>query len=156
MSKDKNNKFKRQSPNEVQANRDKKVGTRDERNTQGLQNILFSFEFFDTEQIPPRQTFLEWEREGLLEPFLERLRHLWSMNRVTAQQGKRSPLELYGDFPTNSEFRLPKFTIPKNSQWGTIRYIGHQLHRVAGFMVDNIFYIVFFDKRHRFYILKER
>ncbi len=151
MSKGKNNPFKSQSANDVQRNRDKTVGTRTASNNQGLLNLVFSFEFFDTNQIPPGQTFLEWEEEGFLSAFLEKLRHLSALNRTTAQQGNRSPLEIYGEFPSNSDFRLPRFTIPENAEWGTIRYVGHQIRRVAGFIVGNVFYVVFLDKNHKFY-----
>ena len=154
MSKGKNNPFKKQSPSEVQRNRDRTVGTKNERNNQGLLNLVFSFEYFDNDQIPPGQTFLDWENEGTLSAFLERLKHLSSMNRVTAQQGKRSPLEIYGEFPLNSDFRLPRFSIPEGSEWGTIRYIGGQLCRAAGFIIGNIFYVVFLDKNHKFYIMQ--
>lgn len=150
MKKDKNNKFKPQTANQSQKNRDANVGTRPEKKDSSLKNIVFSWQYFDKNQIPPGQSFEEWEKQGLLSDFQEKLIHLSSMNSVTAQQGKRSILTIYGDFPTNSDFNLPQFTIPEGAKWGTIKYIGNQIARVAGFMIDNVFCIVFLDKDHKF------
>ncbi len=99
-------------------------------------------------QCPPGQTFEEWEQEGLLSSLMTKLVELSQKNRVTAAQ--QGCISVYGSFPDDSDFRIPRF-IEGDVDWAVIKDIGGQKHRVAGYIVDNIFYVVFLDKDHKFY-----
>lgn len=153
MAKNNNGRFKNKlkstkSPNE------REIDIRNERKVdEEIPLILFSFKDFDTSQCPPGQTFKEWESEGLLSKLLEKLTQLNNTNRVIATQQKN--IELYDSFPPNSDFKVPKY-IEGDVKWGTIQDIGGQKHRVAGYMIDNVFYIVFLDKDHKFWKMKKK
>ncbi|MER1979315.1 hypothetical protein KHU12_25595, partial [Pseudocitrobacter faecalis] len=58
----------------------------------------------------------------------------------------------YTRFPESAvnDFRCPD-EISSDEDWGVIKNIGGQKRRVAGFLRDNVFYIVFFDRDHRFW-----
>ncbi|MFQ1448692.1 hypothetical protein ACJWSG_27920, partial [Klebsiella pneumoniae] len=58
----------------------------------------------------------------------------------------------YTRFPDAAvnDFKCPD-EISVDENWGVIKNIGGQKRRVAGFLKDNVFYIVFFDKDHRFW-----
>ncbi|MEQ9910767.1 hypothetical protein, partial [Pectobacterium polaris] len=64
-------------------------------------------------------------------------------------------LENYTGFPSSDK---TKFTCPaelsKDLDWGVIRSVGGA-ERIAGFIKDNIFYVVFLDENHHFYLLKK-
>ena len=144
-----NNKFKStRSPNERESNirNEKKV-------KEEIRLILFSFKDFDKNQCPPGQNFEEWEKEGLLSKLMEKLIALNNTNIVEAQQKKI--IELYDSFPPTSDFSVPKY-IEGDVRWGTIQDIGGQKHRVAGYLIDNVFYIVFLDKDHKFWKMKKK
>jgi hypothetical protein len=113
---------------------------------------LFSFKDFDVNQCPPGQTFKEWEEKGLLSDLMTKLVELSVMNRVQAGQNKC--IEMYDSFPPNSDFHIPKYILGE-VKWGTIQDIGGQKHRVAGYMIDNVFYVVFLDKDHKFWKMKK-
>lgn len=124
--------------------------TRNEKTVAGeIPLLVFSFKDFDIVQCPPGQTFEEWEQEGLLSSLMTKLVELSQKNRVTAAQ--QGCISVYGSFPDDSGFRIPRF-IEGDVDWAVIKDIGGQKHRVAGYIVDNIFYVVFLDKAHKFYI----
>lgn len=111
--------------------------------------IVFSFKDFDA-QCPPGQDFKQWEQDGLLSDLFIKLVDLSSKNRIEAEQQK--VIELYGDWPQkHTKFKQPNH-VQGNVNWGTIQNIGGQKHRVAGYMIENVFYIVFLDKEHQFYL----
>lgn len=206
-----NRRFKSQNAEQSQNQRDKTVDTKELRGKTSEPELLFSFKFFDTSQIPPAQHFREWEldtpannylkeilkirdgylqkiklednelheiifeefieeldkilkeyfkadsaKQGLLSDFFEKLVGLSKETRTTSKQKKM--LEVYGDFPPNSvtDFKIPKFSdMPNGLEWGTLQDVGGQKVRVAGFMVSNIFYVVFLDKNHKFWKSKK-
>ncbi|MCU0445780.1 MAG: hypothetical protein MUE85_12775 [Microscillaceae bacterium] len=153
MSKNKNNKKSQFNPKnkaDSEKDRNNKVGKKESKSTV-IPFLSFSFQYFDKNQIPPGQSFKKWEQDGLLSSFIEKIFQLSSENRKTAQSKKM--LSIYGEFPpkNKTDFKLPVFSIPENAEWGTIQDIGGQKVRVAGFIIDNIFYIVFFDKEHKFW-----
>ena len=72
-------------------------------------------------------------------------------------------LEIYNDFPLKSEFHHPNH-VPAGVKWARFRLEGDQ--RLIGFMIDktdvskfnlypDVFYIVFLDLFHKFYISKK-
>ena len=88
------------------------------------------------------------EDEKMLDKLVGRFVEVCSFTRQEAvQQGL---LKVYGDFPENSHFKIPPHIKGKVS-WGTIRKIGGQKPRLAGYIIESVFYPVFLDKDHLFY-----
>jgi hypothetical protein len=128
--------------------------TREERNVkEDLPKIIFSFKDFDVRQIPPGQIYADWEEERLLSAFCKKMEDVCKMNIVEAQQ--QGVLKIYGDFPTESEFKHSQY-IADDVKWAVIMDIKGQKGRVAGHLIENVFYVVFLDKDHRFYITKKK
>ena len=74
-----------------------------------------------------------------------------------------SVLEIYDRFPIRSDFYHPK-SVPFDVEWARFRLEGDM--RLIGFVIpnqialekglpNNVFYIVFLDKDHRFYLTKK-
>lgn len=128
--------------------------TRSEKKVKGeIPLLVFSFKDFDSNQCPPGQTFKEWEKGELLAPLMTKLVELSNKNRVIASI--EGCLSTYDTFLEDSDFKKPKY-IEGDVQWATIKDVGGQLHRVAGYIVDNVFYVVFLDKEHKFYKMKNK
>ncbi len=125
--------------------------------------ISFNFSFFDAEQ-PAGQDFKDWTQEQLSK-LLEKLKWYcgesvehWKRERT----GHRSQhvLEVYGAFPRRSDFKHPKH-VPADVSWARFRLESDC--RLIGFLLKkehcsefelnaDIFYVVFFDEHHRFYL----
>jgi len=76
---------------------------------------------------------------------MTRLRQISLFSITKAQQ--MNILTIYGDFPVNSEFKHPNH-IPPDVKWAVISIKGKE--RIAGYLEDNVFHIVFLDKDHKF------
>jgi hypothetical protein len=128
-------------------------------------NIIFSLKYFDNSQVAG-QNFDNWSHEQLSK-LLTKLRH-YSSNTLKYWQsqnvgsGRNTILEVYGDFPKRSDFVYPKH-IPLDVKWARFRLEGDM--RLIGFILSpedinkhnlppNVFYIVFLDENHRFYLTK--
>lgn len=111
--------------------------------------ISFSFRYFQNYDDDPVQSFNNWQEDGLLDMLISL--EYCSKNHITKLQNDEK-LALYGNFPDSkkNDFLLPN-GLNVNENWGTLRNIGGQKARIAGFLRDNIFYIVYLDKEHRFY-----
>lgn len=121
------------------------AGTRTERTVGESEPLItISFKDYDNSQ---GQTFEQWQTDGLLAKLMTKLVEICQKNRTTASQQKI--LDIYGDFPNDSKFKIPPY-IETEVKWGTIRNIGGQKIRVAGYMIDNVFYVVFLDREHKF------
>ncbi len=117
--------------------------------------MSISFLYFQNSDISPAQSLDTWNDDGRLLDMLKTLQHVTSSD-ITQLQSADNKLTLYGNFPEKSvnEFSLPhslKHRMVSNDKWGTLRNIGGQKARIAGFLRDNIFYIVYLDRDHRFY-----
>ncbi|WP_062326891.1 hypothetical protein [Treponema endosymbiont of Eucomonympha sp.] len=112
------------------------------------EKMLISLSHFDRNQ---GQSFVEWEKEEILADFLEKLRDFTELTRSEAGQTKM--LVVYGDFPTNSKFKEPSHT-PRDAEWCRIKISGKV--RIAGHIIANVFYIVFLDKNHEFFISEKK
>ena len=110
--------------------------------------IVFSLKDFDINQ---GQSFKDWEKDEILSNLMTRLREVSSFTVTEAQQNKI--LTIYGDFPDRTNFQHPKH-IPDGVNWAVISIQGKE--RVAGYLDDNVFYIVFLDKDHKFWITKKK
>mgnify|MGYP000509590534 CR=1 FL=1 len=134
-------------------NRKRKENTRDERVTYKVgetEHLLISFKYLDESQVPPGQTVQEWQKEGLLAPFVKDLMYL--CGGTIAEALNKEKLKIYKSFPSKrSKFRYPS-RVKGDVKWAVIRNIKGQKHRVAGFIENNIFYVVFLDSEHLFYL----
>lgn len=134
---------------------DRSQNLRVEKKVSGALPLLtFNFKDFDTVQCPPGQIFEQWEKDGLLSKLATKFVDLSQKNIVNAQQ--QELITIYGKFPEKSDFKCPKYIQDENIQWAVIKDIGGQLHRVAGYIIDSVFYVVFLDKDHKFYKMKNK
>lgn len=133
---------------------ERKVKSRVERKVrEELPLMIFSFKDFQfNQQIPPGQTYEEWQEEKLLVYMLEKFGHICNVNRIEAEQQKF--IKVYGNFPSNSKFSNP---FPgADLDWAVINKVKGQKGRVAGYLDGNIFYVVFLDANHLFYLSSKR
>ncbi len=128
---------------------ERSVGNRNERQVKEEKPLmLFSFKDFQyNSQIPPGQTYIEWQEAELLAYVLEKFGHICNVNRIEAEQ--RQFIKVYGAFPPKSEFTNPFPT--SDLQWAVIMKVKGQKGRVAGYVDGHIFYVVFLDSEHKFY-----
>ncbi|EOX3944469.1 hypothetical protein ACPHXT_002966 [Vibrio alginolyticus] len=130
----------------------RKENIREERKTLGNRELLtFSFKCLDQTQPKGKlETISLWEQEGLLNPLVNRLKELSTLTRDEAIFQKQ--IKIYGNFPPKdkTDFKHPSH-VEDNVAWGVIENIGG-LPRVAGFIQESTFYIVFLDSKHRFWI----
>ena len=86
----------------------------------------------------------------------------WLNQRVGG--GGLKILEIYGEFPRNTDFKYPKH-VPNGVRWARFRM--ESAMRLVGFFVSedsaenqslstDVFYIVFLDKDHRFYKMESK
>lgn len=114
-------------------------------------HIAISFRYFQNFDNNPIQSLQNWNDDNRLLDMMLSLEYICKNNIVKLQSTDRK-LTLYGDFPSTkvNDFPLPD-ELSENEKWGTIRNIGGQKARIAGFLRDNVFYVVYLDKEHRFY-----
>jgi hypothetical protein len=120
----------------------------EERTKIQIKHIVFSLKDFDINQ---GQSFEEWEKNKLLANLMARLREISSNTVIEAIN--KGILKEYGEFPENTEFRFPIYLF-KGVNWASLHIAGKQ--RVAGYIEDNVFYIVFLDKDHKFWISEKK
>lgn len=134
---------------------DKRIeNTRTEKAVEGeLPKVVFSLKDFDKSQIPPGQTYIDWEKAGHLSYLMQKLEYISQKNIVEAIN--EGYIKVYGTFPPNSNFIHPAH-IASGVNWAVIMNINGQKGRVAGHIINNVFYIVFLDINHLFYKMKKR
>lgn len=126
---------------------ERRVNVREEKTTTESLLIQFSLKDFDSNQ-DAGQNFETWQEIGLLDDFMEKMKGLSNMTMTEAQQ--KRIITIYDKFPNESDFTHPKH-IDENVKWAAIKNIGGQINRVAGYVIGNVFYVVFLDKNHVFY-----
>lgn len=146
-----NKRFGANKFNSVDENRfTRNANSRQERSVkESLPKIVFSLKDFDIKQIPPGQTYVQWEKDGILSAMLKKFEHVCGLDIVEAQ--KQRALKIYGSFPPKTDFKPPAH-IEEGVNWAVVTSINGQKGRVAGHVIENVFYIVFLDLDHRFYI----
>lgn len=151
----KNNRFGSNKSKSTEESRFERTrNTREEKKVkEDLPKMVFSFKDFDIKQIPPGQTYDKWQEDKLLAYMLQKFGHICGLNIVEAQQQK--VLKIYGTFPPKTDFKAPQH-ITDDVNWAVVLDIKGQKGRVAGHIIDNIFYVVFLDQEHRFYIAEKR
>jgi len=129
----------------------RKQNSREERKVnEELPKILFSLKDFDSGQ---GQSFSEWEKEELLSALLDKLKNLSELNMLEATGQKI--IKRYGNFPLVTDFTHPKH-IADDVNWAVITSLKGQKGRIAGHIIDNVFYIVFLDREHRFWVTEKK
>ena len=113
-----------------------------------LPKLSFNFKDFDFNQCPPGQTLEKWQEEKMLDKLIRKFMDVCACTRPEALQ--KGLLKVYGAFPANSQFKIPSY-IQGDVEWGTIQRIGGQKPRLAGYIIDSVFYPVFLDKDHLFF-----
>jgi len=141
--------------------------TIDNQKSRLLDNVSFNFQYFDDSQTAG-QTFSDWAKSGILLKLLDKIREY---SKETISHWAHLPigshghvLEVYDEFPDNSEFRHPSY-IPHDISWARfrlesgVRLIGFVLpkRKCNDFNIcQNVFYVVFLDMNHRFYITETK
>lgn len=125
-----------------------------------------NFSYFDV-QNGISQDFQDWSHEELVK-LLEKFKNYsqFSLQHWKRQQvGKYPVFVVYDQFPTNTDFAIPKH-IPHQALWS--RFHLENKVRVIGFVIPdkyadkahpktalrfdtNIFYVVYLDREHKFY-----
>jgi len=107
--------------------------------------ILFNFKFLDANQ---GQSFEEWEEEKLLSKTFELFRNYSSQKMASAFDDR---FKCYKNFPPaeKTEYTHPRH-VPEDAVWSSMHLMGKEC--VIGHIYRNVFYVVFLDKDHRFYI----
>lgn len=148
------NRFGKNKFNSRNGTNERKQNTREERKIKGILPLLtVSFKDMDFNQCPPGQKFADWEEEKLLSDFLNKMISINQKTIIEVQQ--EEILTIYNDFPDHSDFKIPKH-IQGDVKWAAIKDIGGQKPRVAGYILDNVFYVVFLDKGHVFFKMKNK
>jgi hypothetical protein len=98
------------------------------------------------------QSFKSWEEIGLLSTFLNYLTHLTELSFDEALQKKL--IGIYSNFPSSSKYKQSDNF--KNAKWAALKKFAGQKERVIGHLDNNIFYIVYLDKDHEFYIVEKK
>lgn len=109
-------------------------------------SICFSWAKLDNTQ---GQNIDEWEKEELLSKLSKRLQQIgqFESTHALAQQLIKQYTKI--GFPENSKFKEPNHVKP--SYWAVIHITQNSKEVVAGYIEENIFYIVFLDKEHHFW-----
>lgn len=112
--------------------------------------IVLSLKDLDRNQ---GQTLEDWQEEEILAKAIERLQGLCSLT-VSEAQGQ-AKISIYNkiDFPENSDFKYPRH-IPEDVTWASVRLANKP--RIIGYLVEHIFYVVFLDKDHKFWITEKK
>ena len=109
-------------------------------------NITFSF----SKHVKAEgQSIEEWSELGLLKPLIIRIKNLGLHTALTVRQNKWIKEYHKVEFPPNSGFKEPKHVI--GVTWAVMHITDTSREVVVGYIEDDVFYIVFLDKDHRFW-----
>lgn len=95
------------------------------------------------------QSIEQWEELGLLAQLLTRIKFMGQLTVHEIRQKKFIKEYHKVEFPPNSKFTKPKH-IPE-VVWAVMHITEKSKEVVAGYIEDDVFYIVFFDKDHKFW-----
>lgn len=112
--------------------------------------IVLSFKDFDSNQ---GQSFSDWETDKILSLAIERLREICQFTVGQAIQQEIINVYTKVPFPPESGFYHPRH-IPPDIKWASIHVKGKPC--VIGYLDDNIFYVVFLDKNHDFWVTRKK
>ncbi len=146
MAKGRQNKFNERNS----ASYNRKVKKIDIRSGQREQFIVISFKDFDGNQ---GQSFDHWEGEQLLALAVKKLQGVCGLTRIESTRQQIIKVYPKGKFPDKSDFYHPKH-IPEDIAWCSMHIQGKEC--VIGYFEDNVFYEVFLDQDHRFWITEKK
>lgn len=130
-------------------NAGRRENTREAQPVKRDQYLSFSFKYFkDRDDVG--QSLQTWASDGLLGPLITKLHHISTVN-ITELQTQKSITNYRGFPPPEKTHFVCPDDLSEDDSWGVIRNIGGQKQRVAGFLRDNIFYMVFLDRDHKFW-----
>ena len=112
------------------------------------QNITISFCFSKIDKTQG-ETIEQWEQLGLLSTFIEKTQQISNLEYQHALAKQLIKQYTKVGFPENSEFKEPKHVNP--NCWAVIHITQNSKEVVVGYIENNIFYIVFLDKEHKFW-----
>jgi hypothetical protein len=115
----------------------------------GKDSISFSWSKLDNTQ---GQTIKDWEDSGLLSDLCIRLQQIgqYHSSEALAKQLIKQYTKHKYKLPDNSKFNEPKH-IECPEVWSVIHITPTSKEVVAGYIEDDVFYIVFLDKDHLFW-----
>ncbi len=108
--------------------------------------ISFSWSKLDANQ---GQTIDDWETDKLLSKLAKRLQQIGQYEASEALALLLIKQYTKIGFPENSGFSEPKHVSP--AYWAVIHLTQNSKEVVAGYVEDDVFYIVFLDKEHQFW-----
>ncbi len=108
--------------------------------------ISFSWEKLDPAQ---GQTIKEWENEELLSQLCIRMQQIGQYAAATALAQQLIKQYTQVGFPPDSKFDAPRHVAPQF--WAVIHITPKSKEVVAGYLENDVFYIVFLDKHHHFW-----
>jgi len=104
--------------------------------------ILFSYLDFDVKQ---SESFEDWQKLELLAEKTNKFHHY---SKLRLDEAFSDKFKIYKGFPEKCGYKFPE-TLSKDAKWCSMHIKGKEC--VIGHIVENIFYIVFLDKDHKFY-----
>lgn len=107
-----------------------------------------SFRYFDTTQ-KYASSFRDWQACGWLSKAMETLQGYCKSSLKSQIDGDK--FVVYGDFPPKERtmFVFPR-SVPEDAEWARIHVLNKAV--IVGHIVEDTFYVVFFDKTHKFWI----
>lgn len=127
-------------------------GTRSAKEKKG-RTITFSLKEV-LPHVEPGQTSKEWEEEGLLSLLYERMRFVSQFSCQEALQNGCIKRYTKVGYPPNSEFKQPKHI--NADIWAVMHITQNSKEVVAGYIEDDVFFIIFLDKEHKFWPMSAR
>ncbi|SMC52095.1 hypothetical protein [Chryseobacterium sp. YR221] len=109
-------------------------------------SISFCFSKLDRNQ---GQTIKEWEEKGLLSVLITRTQQIGNHLYQEALASKLIKQYTKVGFPPESKFKPPNHVSPQ--YWAVIHITPNSREVVAGYIDENVFYIVFLDEEHKFW-----
>lgn len=114
--------------------------------------IRFNFNYYRFEN-DGCDSFEQWQKDEILADLNNKLKNFSGKSKIELINDKT--LEIYTCYPEGSEFEHPKDIQDEYVDWARLRLTGRR--RLIGFfrkakleLDNNVFYIVFLDKNHRF------
>jgi hypothetical protein len=108
--------------------------------------ITFSWVKLDPAQ---GQNIKQWEDGSLLSQLCIRMQQIGQQNATNALAQQLIKQYTQVGFPPDSKFKVPQHVSP--IYWAVIHITPNSKEVVAGYIEDDVFYIVFLDKDHHFW-----
>ena len=108
--------------------------------------ITFSWEKLDVNQ---GQTIKDWENKGFLSQLCMRMQQINQYETSVALAKRWIKQYTQFGFPPDSKFSVPKHVSPP--YWAVMHITPSSKEVIAGYIEDDIFYIVFLDEDHHFW-----